>query len=158
MARNWKCVRANSLPEALRLTKDFALERRRLSVERIAELMGVTSDTLYKWLGTGRMPATMIPVYEHVCGCHLVTHWLAISSGKLVIDMPTGRTASTENVQELQELLHAAVGQLLSFYKDPNDARGAMAAVMAGLEGLAWHHRNVQQQATPQLDFGANDE
>ncbi|MGB3289607.1 MAG: iron ABC transporter permease [Burkholderiaceae bacterium] len=55
MARNWKRVYPSNIVDAFRLCKDYALERRRLSVERIAELMGVTSDVLYKWLSNGRM-------------------------------------------------------------------------------------------------------
>lgn len=64
--RNWKNVRANSLVHALRLCKEFAQERQNLGVERIADRMGVTHDSLYKWLGTGRMPANLVPTYELV--------------------------------------------------------------------------------------------
>ncbi|MAL00853.1 MAG: hypothetical protein CL536_01690 [Alcaligenaceae bacterium] len=158
MARNWKRVRPNSLLDAFRLAKDYARERRQLSVERIAELMATSPDSLYKWLGTGRMPAVMIPVYENVCGVHFVSGWLAASSGKIVIDMPAGKTPSTESVQELQERLHKAVGELMLFYKDDAAIEPTLAATQAGLEGLAWHHLNIQQQATPQLDFGVDDE
>jgi hypothetical protein len=50
-ARNWKRFRANNLRDAMRACKDYALEKRQLSVPRIAELMGdVTEETLYGWL------------------------------------------------------------------------------------------------------------
>lgn len=151
MARNWKRVYPSSVIEALRLCKDHALERRRLSVERIAELMGVTSDTLYKWLSTGRMPAVVIPGYEHACGIALVSRYLATSSGVLVIDMPTGRAPEDASLQDLQMALHGAVGALLNHYKLGADPDATVAAVMAGLEQLAFHHRNVQQGGAPQL-------
>ena len=38
--RNWKRVQPGNLRDALRLCKDFALERKNLSVERIADLTG----------------------------------------------------------------------------------------------------------------------
>ena len=57
--RNWKRVTPNSLRDALRLCKDHALEKKNLSVERIADLMGITADVLYKWLSNGRMPAML---------------------------------------------------------------------------------------------------
>jgi len=44
--RDWKRLRAASLVEALRLCKAYAQERANLSVERIADRMGVTHDSL----------------------------------------------------------------------------------------------------------------
>ena len=57
-----KRQRANSLVHALRLCKEWAQAKRHLSVERIADRMGTTHDSLYKWLATGRMPAILIPI------------------------------------------------------------------------------------------------
>ena len=151
MAKNWKRVYPNSLLDALRLCKDHAVERKRLSVERIAELMGVTADALYKWLSTGRMPVSLVPVYEHICGIDLVSRYLATSSGRLVIDMPTGQVPGDTSMQDLQMALHGAVGALLNYYKLGADPAVTAAAVMAGLEQLAFHHRNVQQGGAPQL-------
>ena len=59
--RDWKRERANSMVHALRLCKEFAQDRKRLSVERIADCMGVSHDSLYKWLANGRMPACLVP-------------------------------------------------------------------------------------------------
>jgi len=72
-------VQPTSLRDALRLCKDHALERSNYSVERIADLMDVSSDLLYKWLSTGKMPVSSVPAYEHICGISLVTRWLAAS-------------------------------------------------------------------------------
>lgn len=97
--RDWKRFRPNSLLAALRGCKEFALERKRLSIERIADLMGVTHDSLYKWLATGRMPLVLLPTYELACGCNFASVWLAAQAGKMVIDIPTGRhTAETDLV------------------------------------------------------------
>lgn len=156
MARNWKTTQPNSLTSALRLCKDYAIERKRLSVERIADLMGVTHDSLYKWLSTGRMPAMLIPAYEHACGSQFVTRWLAASSGKLVIDIPTGKGATSEDMQALQTSLHEAVGRLMSFYQGNTDSEATLAAIQTAMEGLASHRQNVKSHDTPQLELGVS--
>ncbi len=152
--RNWKSTQPRSLRHALELCKDYALEVKRLSVARIAERMGMADHfNLYKWLQTGRMPAVLIPAYEHACGINYVTRWFASSNGKLLIDMPIGRSASAEDMQLLQTLLHDATGALLDFYAGRSDAPEALASIQAGLEGLAWHRENVSQHHNPQLDL-----
>lgn len=151
--RNWKRVQPNNLRDALRLCKDHALDKKNYSVERIADLMGVTADTLYKWLAKGSMPATSIPAYEHITGIHFVTRWLAASTGHLMIAAPTGRNASAADMQALQEVLHAAAGHLLQFYTGKATADTVIAAVQQGMEALAWHKGNVEKSVQPEFEF-----
>ena len=153
--RNWKRWQPATLRDALKGCKDFALERHNLSVERIAERMGLEDHwALYKWIANGRMPAVLIPAYEQACGINLVSRWLASSGGKLLIDTPTGRTSSAHDIQALQAVLHEATGKLMAFYSDNTEASATLAAIQAGLEELAWHRGNVQQHAHPQLELG----
>ncbi len=151
--RNWKRVQPNSLRDALRLCKDHALEKKNYSVERIADLMGITADVLYKWLANGRMPASSIPAYEHITGVNFVTRWLAASTGHLMIAAPTGRQASAADMQALQELLNTAVGKLLQFYGGKTEAGDALASIQQGMEGLAWHKGNVEKHLQPEFEF-----
>lgn len=152
--RNWKRIQPTSLRNALELCKDHAKERHNLSVERIAESMGLTDHwTVYKWIQSGRIPANMIRPYETACGIDYVTRWLAASSGRLLIDIPTGRKADAADMQALQELLNTAVGQLLQFYGGKAEAGDTLAAIQQAMEGLAWHRGNVQKHAQPELDF-----
>lgn len=153
--RNWKRVRPNSLIEALRLCKEFAQERHNLSVERIADRMGVTHDSLYKWLATGRLPAILIQAYELACGCDFASTWLATASGKLVIDMPKGRTATQADMVELNSGFAAALQLLTNFYANPahTQAGETMAALTSHLQQVAYHQANVAQHANPQLEF-----
>lgn len=153
-ARNWKRVQPTSLKSALALCKDHAREVKGLSVERIADLMGESADTLYKWLGTGRMPANLVPTYELACGINFVTRWYAASAGLLVFPVPTGRHATADDMQALQGQLHAAVGSLIEFYAGKADQEKALADIRAGMEALAWHHGNVAEHHAPQLDLG----
>ncbi|UVK85206.1 MULTISPECIES: hypothetical protein [Pseudomonas] len=153
--RQWKRIQPSNLRDALKLCQQHAKERFNHSIERIAALMGLEDHwTLYKWIANGRMPAVLIPAYEQACGISLVTRWLASSGGKLLIDVPAGRTASAHDIQTLQTTLHDATGQLMAFYADDVEAAAALAAIQAGLEELAWHRGNVQQHAHPQLELG----
>ncbi|MFB9160382.1 hypothetical protein [Chromobacterium violaceum] len=152
--RNWKRLQPSSLRHALELCKDFARERHSLSVERIAERMGLADHwTLYKWIQNGRMPICLVRAYEAVCGINYATRWLAASGGFLLIDMPTGRNASAEDIQVLQQTLNDAVGLLLQFHAGKGQEADTLAALQQGLEGLAWHHRNVEQYLQPELEL-----
>jgi len=152
--RDWKRARPNSLVHALRLCKEFALERHHMSVERIADRMGQSHDSLYKWLATGRMPAILVPAYEHACGCNYVSCWLASSAGRMVIDMPTGRAAGQVDMVELNTGFAAALQLLTDFYAKPGgDPANTLAALQAHLSQVAWHQANVSRYSTPELEF-----
>lgn len=153
--RNWKRIQPTSLRHALELCKDYAKEVHNLSVERIAERMGIDDHwTLYKWIANARMPAVMIPAYEAACGCNFVTRWFAIRDGKLLIDIPTGRNTEAADMQILQEALNTAVGQLLQFYGGKTNAVATVSAIQQAMEGLAWHRGNVQKHLQPEFEFG----
>lgn len=153
--RDWKRLRANSLVHALRLCKEFAQERHNLSVERIADRMGVTHDSLYKWLATGRMPAILVPAYELACGCHYVTDWYGAAAGRLVVPMPTGRAAGQADLLAVNSSCAAALALLTKFYADPAsaDLPATADALRAHLEQVAFHHHNVARYAAPELEF-----
>lgn len=157
MARNWKRIQPHNLRDALRLCKDHALEKKHYSVGRIADLMGITEDLLYKWLANGKMPANLIPSYEQICGINFVTRWLAASTGHLMISIPTGRNASAQDMQQLQEALNTAVGKLLQFYANKADAASTLAAIQQGMEGLAWHKGNVEKHLQPEFVFNEEE-
>lgn len=153
--RNWKRIQPTSLRHALELCKDYAKEHHQLSVERIAERMGLTDHwTVYKWIQTGRIPANMIRAYETVCGINYATRWLAASDGSLLIDIPTGRDTTAEDMQTLQSVLNDSVGQLLQFYAGKAQAADTLAAIQQAMEGLAWHRGNVEKHLQPELELG----
>ena len=155
--RNWKHVRPASLVDALRLCKEFAQERKNLSIERIADLMGQSHDSLYKWLATGRLPLILLPAYELACGCNFASAWLATSAGKLVIDMPSGRTANPSDLMQLNTGWAAALQLLTDFHANPQkaNAEDTLAALKDHLTQVAHQHANVAQHGTPEFDFTA---
>lgn len=152
--RNWKRVQPTSLRHALELCKDHARERLNRSVERIAEEMGLPDHwALYKWLQSGRIPASMIPPYETACGIDYVTRWFALRSGRLLIDIPTGRQLSPTDLLDLNRDFSAALGLLTDFYAGKAPAEATVAALSTHLGLVAWHRANVAQHAEPELDF-----
>lgn len=155
--RDWKHLRATSLVHALRLCKEYAQAKQQLSVERIADRMGATHDSLYKWLGTGRMPAILVPAFEHACGCHYASDFLAATPGRMVIDMPNGRKASKTELLDMNSSWAEALQLMTAFYADPTavDAEKTLAALHQHMEQVAFHHANVARYATPQLEFEA---
>lgn len=155
----WKHAQPTSLPDAFRLCKEYAKENKRLSVEAIGELMGVKkTNTLYNWMEDGSMPAFRIRGFESICGCHYVSSWLVTSSGaRMVIDIPTGRAIRAIDVQQLQAVLHTAVGKIIDWAAKRADVENVLAAIHAGLAGLAWHHANISKAQQPELEFGGNE-
>ncbi len=104
------------------------------------------------------MPAVAIPAYEAACGIDYVTRWFAARDGKLLIDVPTGRNPNAEDMNELQGLLHTAVGALIEFYQQKKPVEETLADITNALESLAWHKGNVEQHNQPQLDLGGSNE
>jgi hypothetical protein len=153
--RNWKALQPTSLRAALELCKDHARERINKSVEQIADDMGLTDHwTIYKWFQTGRIPANLIRPYEQACGIDYVTRWLVASSGRLVVDVATGRNLNHADIVAMHEHFAGTLKLLTVFYANPGtDPAETLAAVTKHMEHMAWHRNNVAQHATPQLEF-----
>ncbi|MGC4077282.1 MAG: hypothetical protein QM702_09650 [Rubrivivax sp.] len=152
--RNWKRLQPTSLRHALELCKEHARERLNRSVERIADEMGIADHwTVYKWLQTGRIPANLIRPFEVACGIDYVTRWIAASSGKMLVDIPTGRHLAGTDVVALHNGFGAALQLLTAYYSNKADAAGTLEALTSHLADVAWHRANVAQFSTPELDF-----
>ncbi|CAD6366709.1 hypothetical protein SHEWT2_01190 [Shewanella hafniensis] len=158
--RNWKKVRANNLRHSMELCLEFAREKQNLSVDRVADLMGLPSKwTLYKWLENGRIPAVLIRPFEHACGADYMTLYIAASSNRLVIDIPSGRKATNTEVNELQGSFSEAMGLLIRFYQGQSAAEDTITALNNVMGGIAWHSENVSKSQEPELAmFDGEDE
>lgn len=154
---NWKRYQPKDLRDALRACKDHAREKKRLSVERIADLMGVSADCLYKWLGDAKMPVSSIPVYEHVCGVHFVTEYLAAGCGRVVVTIPPGVPADAEDLAALQGQIAEAVARLIRCYRGMEDAAATVDGLTGSIRAMAWHRENVRHLDAPELDLQGDD-
>lgn len=155
--RNWKRVQPTSLIHALRLCKDYAKDVNSRSVERIADLIGVTDDLLYKWLASGKLPAILIPPYENACGIDFVSRWLAVSNNNLVISIPTGRDVTATDVHQLQAVLNEAAGGIIAFASGDAEAVDVLSSIGQAMNALAWHHGNIKKHVQPELGFGGDE-
>lgn len=152
--RNWRTVNPRSLREAIELCKDYALEKHRRSVERIAELAGEESQwTVYGWLRDGSIPGKKIHAFQHACGCDFITRYLAHSSGLLLVPIPPGRRIDVDDVHRLQSTLNSAVSALLGFATGSMDADQVANEITTAMEALAWHRENAQRSHQPELDL-----
>jgi len=153
MSRHLSKPLPTSLRAAFEADKAHALARRRLGVERLAELMATTPATLYKWLETDAMPVNRLAAWEHITGSDCVVRYLAASAHRVVIDIPHGSATGPQDVQGLQTTLNHAVGALLDFHAGRLDRDGCIAAITGGLEVLAWHRENVRKNDQPELEL-----
>lgn len=153
MTRSFSQHPATSLRGAFEQDKQFALVKHRRSVERLAELMTVPAHILYKWLETGRMPAAVIPAWEHVTGGSSVIRYLAGQGHRMVLDIPTGRDLVATDVQGLQRITHEAIGSLLGFAEGRTSAEETMATLLQAMGALAYQRENVRRSAQPELEL-----
>ncbi|HSH71564.1 MAG TPA: hypothetical protein VK974_00780 [Methylophilaceae bacterium] len=157
MANKWKRRIATSHTEALRMCKDFAKEKHNLSIERIADLMGVTADSLYKWLSNGSMPLNRIRSYQMACRCYFVTSYFAHSDGNLLIPVPSGKPLSDDNMLELNSSWASAMNDLSKFYLGEATAEMALASLTKHMEVAGWHRVNIEKHDAPELDFSESE-
>lgn len=153
-ARYWRTVKPRSLRHAIELNAQYALEKHRLTIESIAERMGIPSHwTLYKYMENGRMPAILIRAYEHACGCTYVTQYIAISANKLIFDIPTGKRPDASEILELNEAFNDSIKLLSRFYKGEAEAEDTISALTSVMCDLARHRENVIKGDAPELDL-----
>ena len=152
--RSWKRMAPTSLREAMELCLEYGRAKRNLSVDRVADLMGLSSKwTLYKWLENGRMPAVLIRPFEHACGATFVTQYIATSAHKLLVDIPSGRRAGHDDVLALQTGFNEAVNLLARFYEGSASADETMAALTKTMTEIAVHRENVSKAMEPELEL-----
>ena len=152
----WKTYQPTSCRDALHQCKAYAQEARNLSVERIADQMGLPDHwALYKWIESGRFPFVLIPAYESACGINLPSRWLAATQRRLLVDMPVGRAATEDDLVQLGTGFQQAVQLLSDFYKSngATDPAPVLDALRSHLESVAHHHFNVAGFSQPELDF-----
>lgn len=143
----------SSLRAAFDADKAHAFKHRRLNIERLAELLGTTPATLYKWIETGSMPVTALIAWQHLTGANNVVRYLASREAAVVINVPAGRAITSEDLHELQTTLNDSVGALLKCKAREIDRDTARSAVGAGIEDLAWHWANLEKYDQPELEF-----
>lgn len=151
--KRWKPVQPMSMQHAIRLCLDYALHKHNRSVARVADLVGTSEWTLYKWMSEGSIPSKRIRPFEFACGATFITHYIAASARKLVIDIPTGQEANQDELLDLQNQLNSVVSLLTSFYRDEAEAEDVLQGITLAMQQLAGHRENVQKHDAPELSL-----
>lgn len=151
MRRNWSRWHPTSLQEAVEGCVHFAQDKHRLSVDRLADLVGTTRWTIYKWIESGSIPAKTIAGFEAHCHCHYITAYLASSARRVLIELPTGRGASQRDIHETQTACTSAVGLLLNFASGKAEKQETIDALTVAIERLATERAHVQMHDQPEL-------
>lgn len=151
MQRNWSRWRPTSLQEAVEGCLRYAQDRHRLSVERLADLVGESKWTIYKWVESGSIPARKIAGFEAHCRCCFITFYLAASARRMLVEIPTGRIAQTQDVQKLQQTCHEAIGSLMAFAAGRVDRDTTISALTVAIEQLAAERAHVETTNQPEL-------
>ena len=152
--RHWKTSRPTSLQDAIEACVEYARERHQMTVDRIADEMGLASKwTLYKYIESASIPARLIRPFECACRCTFITQHLAVSTRKLLIDMPTGRKANPADIHAVQDACTRAVGALLNFAAGKAQAADTLAFVNDAIERLARERAEVERHTQPELNL-----
>jgi len=156
---NWNTVQPTSIRNAMELCVGYARAKRNLSVERIAELMGLSGHhALYKWLGNGRIPAIMVRPFEYACGNNYVSRYMAHSAQLLTIKIPTGSKSTARDHNTLQRTLNNAVTALIDFDEEKLDAEACLQVLTSAMEDLAYHRANVEKSVQPEFQLFEDDD
>ena len=141
----------SNLADAIQSCLDYALRKYNRSPKRIADLMGMKIDTLYKWLADDRIPTNMIGSFEHACGATYLTQYLCAQAHLMAVEIPTGRKMNSGDVMELQQHFAESVGLLIAFYRGEGDLDSTVCSLQSLLNQVAWHKANVERADTPEL-------
>jgi hypothetical protein len=141
-----------NLRHAMELCLKDARRKHNRSVERVADLMGVANHwSLYKWMESGRLPAILIRPFEHACGAHYVTEYLATSAHRLLVEIPSGRPVADGDLVVLQLGVSEAVALLARFHRGEAEAGETIGALTRVMADLAGHRENVAKSMAPEL-------
>ncbi|KMQ74036.1 hypothetical protein [Marinobacter subterrani] len=149
--KRWKPVQPQTMQHAIRLCLDYAVHKHNRSVARVADLIGTSEWTVYKWMSEGSIPSKRIRPFEFACDATFVTRYIASSAQKLVIDIPSGRSGNQDELLDLQNQLNESVSLLTRFYRGEAEAEDVLQGVTCAMQQLAGHRENVVKHEAPEL-------
>jgi hypothetical protein len=142
---------AHSFGEATQMCLDHSVKRHNRGSKRVADLIGVKLDTLYKWLSEDRMPMNMIGPFENACGVTYVTEYMCAQAHLLAVEMPTGRKLTQTDIMELQRSFSDAISLLIGFQQSSVESSQASCALTGLMGEIGWHRANVERHSQPDL-------
>lgn len=151
--RQWGRIVARSLPEALQLCKEHAQATRQMSVPRIADRTGISTDMLYKHLGSGDMPASLLIPYMAATGREYPLMYMAHSLDKLIVDMPKGKKPSNSNLTHLNLFANQVIGMVMQLEEGAGNAQYVAEQIVLLMQQLAYQKLEAEKLDEPQTCF-----
>ena len=153
--RNWNKVSADNISSAMELCLEFAKEKENLSVDRIADRMGLPNKwNIYKWMENGRIPAVELLRFEDACRASFVTKYLATAKDMMLIEMPIGKKVKEVDIMQMHGKFNEAMTLLVNLAAGEASVEETVAALTAFMCDLAYHRENVKKISAPELNFG----
>ncbi|MBD1584842.1 hypothetical protein, partial [Pseudoalteromonas sp. S16_S37] len=137
--RQWGRIVTRSLPESLQICKEHAQATRNMSVPRIADRTGVSTDMLYKYLGSGDMPSSLLIPYMAATGKEYPLQYMAHSLDKLLIDMPKGKKPSMPTLNHLNQFANQVIGMVMQLEEGGGNAQHVADQLVLLMQDLAYH-------------------
>ncbi|MAD90280.1 MAG: hypothetical protein CMK64_11290 [Pseudoalteromonas sp.] len=148
--RQWSRIVARSLPESLQLCKEHAQATRNMSVPRIADRTGISTDMLYKHLGNGDMPASLLIPYMAATGREYPLQYMAHSLDKLVVDMPKGNRSSMPTINHLNQFANQVIGMVMQLEDGSGNHQHVAEQIVLLMQELAYQKLEVERLDDPQ--------
>ncbi|WP_462171113.1 hypothetical protein [Pseudoalteromonas xiamenensis] len=148
--RQWSRIVARSLPEALQLCKEHAQATRQMSVPRIADRTGISTDMLYKHLGSGDMPSSLLIPYMAATGREYPLQYMAHSLDKLIVDMPKGKKPTLPTLNHLNQFANQVIGMVMQLEEGSGNAQHVADQIVLLMQDLAYHKLEAEKLDEPQ--------
>lgn len=135
------------------MCKDYAKHRHNLSVERIADDMGMTASRLYQHLENGDMPFNRVRSFQRACRCNYVTQYMAYGDNCMLVPIPSAQKIDDDKLVHISATYSRALNLLTTFHQNGQDPDVVIEALTAHMETTAWHRANVEKHQQPEFDF-----
>ncbi|WP_010603989.1 hypothetical protein [Pseudoalteromonas maricaloris] len=151
--RQWNRIVPRSLPESLQLCKEHAQATKQMSVPRIADRTGISPDMLYKHLGGGDMPASLLIPYMAATGREYPLMYMAHSLDKLIVDMPKGKKPSLPTLNHLNTFACQVIGMVMQLEEGAGNAQHVADQIALLMQDLAHHKLECERLDEPQQNL-----
>lgn len=143
----------SSLSDAVQACLDYAMKRHNRGIKRVAELMGMKLDTLYKKIAEDRISTGELAAFEHACGATYVTEYLCAQAHLLAVEIPSGRRVQATDVIEVQQHFSESMALLIGFFKGESNQDETIESLSSLMGEIGWHRANVERASSPELEL-----
>tara|TARA_Y100000588_G_C14281520_1_gene937737 strand:- start:21747 stop:22121 length:375 start_codon:yes stop_codon:yes gene_type:complete len=113
----------------------------------------MSTDMLYKRLGSGDMPASLLIPYMAATGRVYPLIYMAQSLDKLVVDMPKGKKPTHASLTHLNQFANQVIGLIMQLEEGSGNTDHVANQIVLLMQDLAYQKIEVEQLDEPQQSF-----